>query len=187
MINIPPYNDRSDITVLPFEGISPRIHSSVFIASGARIIGDVEIGEQSSIWYNVVIRGDVHWIKIGVRTNIQDLVMCHVTNKKHPLTICNDVTIGHSAVLHGSTINDKVLVGMGAILLDKSVIGTNSIVAAGTVVKEGFVVPEGVLIAGVPGKIIRDLNDDEKLYSAKGAANYKGYVERFIKSGFELY
>ena len=97
---------RTDITVIPFEGIHPRIDPSVFIAAGARIIGDVEIGELSSVWFNVVIRGDVHSITIGRRTNIQDLVMCHVTHRRYPLTIGDDVTVGHSAVLHGAVTRE---------------------------------------------------------------------------------
>lgn len=185
MENISLYKNRTDISVTMFEGVSPQIHESVFIAAGARILGDVTIGEKSSVWYNVVIRGDVHWIKIGTRTNIQDLTMCHVTNQKHPLTIGNDVTVGHSAVLHGCTVGDKVLIGMGAILLDKCVIGENSIVAAGAVIREGFEVPAGVLIAGVPGKIIRELSQTEMDYAAKGASNYEGYVARFRKSGYK--
>jgi carbonic anhydrase/acetyltransferase-like protein (isoleucine patch superfamily) len=174
---------RDDITIIPFEGKSPVIHPSVFIASGARIIGDVEIGEQSSVWFNVVIRGDVHYIRIGTRTNIQDLTMCHVTHRKHPLVIGNDVTVGHSAVLHGTTIHDRVLIGMGAKVLDRSVVGSNSLIAAGSVVREGFEVPEGVLVAGVPAKIIRELTDAERGAVAQGALNYESYIERYRAGG----
>jgi carbonic anhydrase/acetyltransferase-like protein (isoleucine patch superfamily) len=168
-----------DITIMPFEGISPRIHPSVFIAAGARIIGDVEIGEGASVWFNVVIRGDVHFIRIGQRTNIQDLTMCHVTHKRHALVIGDDVTVGHSAVLHGATIHDKVLVGMGAKVLDRAVVGSSSLIAAGAVVREGFTVPEGTLVAGVPAKVIRDLTDEERAQVAQGAVNYQSYVERY--------
>ncbi len=177
------YSLRTDITVMPFEGIEPRIHPSVFIASGARIIGDVEIGELSSVWFNVVIRGDVHRIRIGGRTNIQDLTMCHVTNKKFALTIGNDVTVGHSAVLHGTTIHDRVLIGMGAKVLDGSVVESESLVAAGAVVREGFRVPAGTLAAGVPAKVIRELTDEERASVARGAVNYEGYIARFRSSG----
>jgi gamma-carbonic anhydrase len=175
--------DRDDITIIPFEGKSPNIHPGVFIASGARIIGDVEIGEKSSVWFNVVIRGDVHYIKIGTRTNIQDLTMCHVTHRKYPLVIGNDVTVGHSAVLHGTTIHDRVLIGMGAKVLDRSVVGSNSLIAAGSVVREGFEVPEGVLVAGVPAKIIRELTDAERAAVAQGALNYESYIERYRAGG----
>ncbi len=174
---------RTDITIMPFEGIMPRIAPDVFIAPGARIIGDVEIGELSSVWFNVVIRGDVHYIRIGRRVNVQDLTMCHVTHKRHPLNIGDDVTIGHSAVLHGSTIHDRVLIGMGAKVLDRAVVGSNALVAAGAVVREGFVVPEGTLVAGIPAKVVRELNDEERAAVAQGALNYESYVARYRADG----
>ena len=177
--------ERSDITIMDFEGNSPQIHPSVFIASGARIIGDVEIEEESSIWFNVVIRGDVHSIRIGKRTNIQDLTMCHVTNRKFALNIGDDVTVGHSAVLHGATVHERILIGMGAIVLDDAVIESESIIAAGALVREGFRVPSGTLVAGVPARIIRELTDEEREGAAQGALNYAGYVERFRKSGVD--
>lgn len=170
---------RTDITVIPFEGVMPRIDPTVFIAAGARIIGDVEIGELSSVWFNVVLRGDVHFIRIGRRTNIQDLTMCHVTHKRFPLIVGNDVTVGHSAVLHGATIGDRVLVGMGATVLDNAVIGDESLIAAGAVVREGFQVPSGTLVAGIPAKVVRELTDAERRRVAEGATNYASYVERF--------
>lgn len=176
---------RTDITIIPFEGVAPRIDPSVFIAPGARIIGDVEIGETSSVWFNVVIRGDVNFIRIGRRTNIQDLTMCHVTHRKYSLVIGDDVTVGHSAVLHGATIGDRVLIGMGAKVLDRSTIGDESLVAAGAVVREGFQVPEGTLVAGVPAKVVRELTDDERKMVAQGALNYESYVARFRASGAE--
>ncbi len=166
----------SRISILPYKGKSPIIHESVFLADGVRITGDVEIGADSSVWFNTVIRGDVYHIRIGKRTNIQDLVMLHVTTDKYALHIGNDVTIGHSAVVHGCTVNDGALIGMGAILLDNCVIGEGSIVAAGTVVKEHFVVPPRTLVAGVPGVIVRELiPQDSAEYQAVGqrlAAHY---------------
>ena len=174
---------RHDITIIPFEGVSPRIHPSVFIAAGARIIGDVEIGEGSSVWFNVVLRGDVHSIRIGRRTNIQDLVMCHVTHKRYPLSVGDDVTVGHSAVLHGATIGDRVLIGMSATILDNAIIGDESLIAAGTVVREGFHVPNGTLVAGIPGKVVRELTDEERRRVAEGATNYESYVARFRAGG----
>ena len=185
MMNETTQLERVDITIMPFEGIAPRIHPSVFIAAGARIIGDVEIGEKSSIWFNVVVRGDVHWIRIGRRTNVQDLTMCHVTNRKHPLSIGDDVTVGHSAVLHGATIHDRVLIGMGATVLDAAVVESGSIVAAGALVRERFTVPEGTLVAGIPAKVVRELTDEEREGAAQGAINYEGYVKRFRDSGYE--
>jgi gamma-carbonic anhydrase len=174
---------RTDISILEFEGMTPRIDPTVFIAAGARIIGDVTIGTGSSVWFNVVIRGDVNTITIGDRTNIQDLTMCHVTHRKYALTIGSDVTVGHSAILHGATIGDRVLIGMGATVLDNSTVGSNSLVAAGAVVREGFAVPEGVLVAGVPAKVIRELSEEERAAVARGAVNYESYVDRFRRSG----
>ncbi|MCU0424457.1 MAG: gamma carbonic anhydrase family protein [Candidatus Kapabacteria bacterium] len=149
-------------TVIPFNGITPRIHDSVTIFDGVRITGDVEIGEDCTIWYNSVIRGDVNFIRIGKRTNVQDLSMLHVTHEKYPLHIGNDVTLGHSVVVHGCTIHDHALIGMGARVLDGVVVNSHSIVAAGAIVRERFIVPEGVLVAGIPAKIIRDLTDDDR-------------------------
>lgn len=176
---------RTDITIMPFEGITPRIHPSVFIAAGARIIGDVVIGALSSIWFNVVIRGDVHAIRIGRRTNVQDLTMCHVTHRRFALTIGDDVTIGHSAILHGATIGDRVLIGMGATVLDNAVVGDESLIAAGAVVREGFRVPNGTLVAGVPARVVRELSDEERSRVAEGATNYESYVARFRAGGAE--
>jgi carbonic anhydrase/acetyltransferase-like protein (isoleucine patch superfamily) len=165
--------------ILPYNGIYPKIDESVLICEGVQIIGDVEIGKESSIWFNTVIRGDVNYIRIGERTNVQDLSMLHVTYKKYPLIIGNDVTIGHSVTLHGCTVKDFVLIGMGAILLDNCVINSNSLIAAGALVKEKFIVPEGVLVAGVPGKIVRDLTLQEIEKVKRGAKNYLMYVETY--------
>ena len=167
--------------IIPYQNIKPKIHESVLIAEGAYIIGDVEIGKDSSIWYNTVIRGDVNYIRIGERTNIQDLTMVHVTYKKYPTFIGNDISIGHSAVIHGCTIKDFVVVGMGAKILDDALINSNSFIAAGSVVKEKFVVPEGTLVAGVPAKIVRDLRLDEVEKIKQNAKNYLFYVEQYKK------
>jgi carbonic anhydrase/acetyltransferase-like protein (isoleucine patch superfamily) len=166
-------------TIIEYGGIIPTIHESVFIAHGAVILGDVHVGRDSSIWYNVVIRGDVHWIRIGERTNIQDLAMLHCTYKKYPLSIGNDVTIGHHAMLHGCTIEDAVLVGMNATVLDRAVVGHHSIIGAGSVVREGFAVPSGTLVAGVPAKVVRDLRDDEVSKLEQSAQNYINYVAEY--------
>jgi carbonic anhydrase/acetyltransferase-like protein (isoleucine patch superfamily) len=167
----------SNVSLLSYKGISPRIHSSVFLADGVRITGDVEIGRDSSVWFNTVMRGDVFHIRIGERTNIQDLVMLHVTTDTYPLIIGNDVTIGHSAIVHGCTVHDGALIGMGAILLDNCVIGEGSIIAAGTVVKEHFIVPPRTLVAGVPGHIIRHLAPHDDIeYQSVGVRLAKHYV-----------
>jgi gamma-carbonic anhydrase len=166
-------------SIITFKGITPKIHPSVFICGGVRIIGDVEIGQDCSVWFNTVIRGDVNFIRIGDRTNIQDLSMLHVTYKTHPLIIGNDVTIGHSVTLHGCTVRDSCLIGIGARCLDGSIISSHSMVAAGALVREKFTVPEGVLVAGVPAKIIRDLSPLENENMEHIAARYINYVKEY--------
>lgn len=165
-----------------YEGKEPKIDDSVFIADGVKIIGEVEIGKDASIWYNSVIRGDVNYIKIGELSNVQDLSMLHVTNKKWPLIIGNKVTIGHSVKLHGCVIEDLVLIGIGAIVLDGAIVQTKSMVAAGAVVKPGFVVPSGKLVAGIPAKVVRDLTDAEIADLEQSAQRYKKYSEITINS-----
>ncbi len=165
--------------IISYKGITPKIHDSVFLCDGVKIIGDVEIGKDSSVWYNCVIRGDVNYIRIGERTNIQDLSMFHVQNGTHPLIIGNDISIAHSVTLHGCILNDKSLIGIGAIILNGAVVSSNSIVAAGALVKENFIVPSGVLVAGVPAKIIRDLTIEEIEMIGRTAKNYVNYVDEY--------
>ena len=143
----------------PNRGILPRVHPTAFIDLSAQVIGDVEIGEESSVWMCVVIRGDVNRIRIGRRSNVQDGTIVHVMKDTHPTTIADDVTIGHAAVVHGCTIEDRCLIGMGAILLNGVVVGSGSIVAAGTLLPEGTQVPPRSLIMGSPGKVRRTLSD----------------------------
>jgi len=145
----------------PFRGVWPRVHQTAFIDDSAQVIGDVEIGEESSVWMNVVIRGDVNHIRIGRRTNVQDGSVVHVMIRTHPTTIGDNVTIGHAAVVHGSTIEDHCLIGMGAILLNGSHVGAGSIVAAGTLLVEGMKVPPRSLVMGSPGKVRRVLGDSD--------------------------
>ncbi len=176
------YRLENEQKLFPYENYYPKIHHSVFLASGVKIIGNVEIGAGSSIWYNVVIRGDVHYIKIGEMTNIQDLSMLHVTNGKYPLNIGNKVTIGHSVKLHGCTLQDLCLIGIGAIVLDGATVEENSMVAAGAVVIPNFIVPSGKLVAGVPAKVVRDLSDYEIADLESSALRYKKYSEITINS-----
>lgn len=171
-----------NIKIYNYLELKPGIDSTVFLAPGVKIIGDVQIGKFSSVWFNSVIRGDVNYIKIGDMSNIQDCSMLHVTNETHPLIIGNKVTIGHSVKLHGCEINDLALVGIGAIVLDGVIIETHSMVAAGSVVKPNFIVPTGKLVAGVPAKIVRDLTKEEMDYFEKSANNYKEYAEKTSKS-----
>lgn len=144
-----------------FRGIHPIIASHCFIADNATIIGNVTIGEHSSVWFNTVIRGDVDKITIGHHTNIQDLTMVHVTGGLACTNIGNYVTIGHSAVIHGCTIGDRCLIGMNATVLDYAVIGEDSIIAAGAVVAPGMIVPPRSMVVGVPGKIKKTLSEEE--------------------------
>ena len=168
--------------LFPFKKFYPKIAKNVFLAPGVKIIGNVEIGEDSSVWYNTVIRGDVHYIKIGAFTNIQDCSMLHVTSGRFPLNIGSKVTIGHSVNLHGCTIYDLCLVGIGAIVLDGAVLEEKSMVSAGSVVTPNFTVPTGKLVAGVPAKIIRDLKQAEIDDLGNLPYRYKKYSEEAIES-----
>jgi len=142
------------------------------------IVGDVRIGEESSIWFNAVLRGDINEIRIGRRTNIQDLSVLHVT-KDHPVHIGSGVTVGHHAVIHGATVEDFCLIGMGAILLDNVRVGSHSLVAAGSLVREGFAIPEGVLVAGTPAVVKRTLNAKERSSLEESARNYVRYAQSY--------
>jgi gamma-carbonic anhydrase len=152
----------------------PRVHPTAYIDDSAQVIGDVEIGDESSVWMAVVIRGDVHRIRIGSRSNVQDGTVVHVMKDTHATTIGNDVTIGHAAVVHGCTIEDRCLIGMGAILLNGAVIGSGSIVAAGALVVEGLQVPPRSLVMGSPARVKRALTDTE-------VAEIQMYADRYVK------
>jgi carbonic anhydrase/acetyltransferase-like protein (isoleucine patch superfamily) len=143
----------------PYRGLRPRVHPTAYIDDSAQVIGDVEIGEESSVWMCVVVRGDVNRIRIGRRSNVQDGTIVHVMKDTHPTLIADDVTIGHGAVVHGCTIEDRCLIGMGAILLNGVTVGSGSIVAAGTLLPEGTQVPPRSLVMGAPGKVRRTLSD----------------------------
>jgi carbonic anhydrase/acetyltransferase-like protein (isoleucine patch superfamily) len=149
------------------------VHPSAFIDQSAQVIGDVEIGEDSSVWMCVVIRGDVHRIRIGKRSNVQDGTIIHGMKDTHPTTIGDDVTIGHGAVVHGCTIEDRCLVGMRAVLLNGVSVGTGSIVAAGTLLPEGTHVPPRSLVMGSPGKVRRTLADSD-------LAEIRAYADRYV-------
>ncbi len=176
----------NEVKLFPFNKTVPKLDESVFIASGSKIIGDVEIGKDSSVWYNTVVRGDVNYIRIGERTNVQDCSMLHVTNKRFPLIIGNDVTIGHSVTLHGCILKDFCLIGMNAVVLDGAVIEERAMVAAGSVVRPGFIVPTGKLAAGVPAKIIRDLSNDEMQEFERSSNRYIKYTETTVESLIEF-
>lgn len=167
---------------LAYNNISPKLDSSVFVAGGAKIIGDVEIGPDSGIWFNAVIRGDVNTVRIGSRTNIQDGCILHVTNDTAPLRIGNDVTVGHGAILHGCIIADRTLVGMGAIILDNAKINSYTLVAAGALVLSNAEFPEGVLIAGMPAKVMRQLTAVERTMIEDSATHYVEYAGQYRRS-----
>ncbi len=171
---------RMMIMKLTYNGKFPEIHKGVFIASGAIVIGDVVIGENSSIWFNTVIRGDENYIRIGSRTNVQDNCVLHITHKTQPLFVGDDTTIGHSAVVHGCRIKNMCLIGIGAIVLDGSVVGEQSIVAAGSVVKEGMIVPPRTLVAGIPAVVKRDLTQEDIDYIMSLANNYVEVAKSYL-------
>ncbi len=149
-----------------------KIHETAFVAPRSDVIGDVEIGELSSIWFQVVIRGDVNSIRIGMRTNIQDHSMLHVTRKTSPLRVGDDVTVGHRVLLHGCTIGSRVLVGMGAIIMDDAEIGDDCVIGAGALVTRGKKIPSGSLVMGAPGKVAREINPEERAFLLQSSENY---------------
>jgi len=144
--------------ILPVKGKSPELGKNCFVAPNATIVGDVVMGDECSVWFNAVIRGDVHYIKIGNKVNIQDGAIIHCTFLKHPTNIGNNVSIGHNAMVHGCTIHDNVLIGMGSIVMDQCVVQSNSIIAAGAVVLEGTIVEAGTIYAGVPAKKVKEVS-----------------------------
>ena len=146
-------------TILSLQGKDPQFGENCFIAPNATIAGDVTMGNECSIWFNAVLRGDVHYIKMGNKVNVQDGAVIHCTYLKHPTTIGNNVSIGHNALVHGCTIHDNVLIGMGSIVMDGCVVHSNSIVAAGAVVLEGTIVEEGSIYAGVPAKKVKMVSE----------------------------
>ena len=145
-------------TILPLFDKHPQFGRNCFVAPNATIIGDVIMGDDCSIWFNAVVRGDVHYIRIGNKVNIQDGAVIHCTYEKNPTNIGNNVSIGHNAIVHGCTVRDNVLIGMGAIVMDRCDIQSNTIIAAGSVVLEGTVVEEGSIYAGVPAKKVKDID-----------------------------
>ncbi len=167
--------------IRPYRAIVPRIHPTAFVDETAQVIGDVEIDEESSIWMNVVVRGDVNWIRIGRRTNIQDGSVVHVMRDTHPTTIGDDVTVGHGAILHGCRVGARCLVGMGAILLNGVEVGSDCIVAAGTLLAENTRIPAGSLVMGSPGRMKRELRPDEVQSIKDYAARYVGYRLDYMK------
>ena len=163
-----------------FQGVLPKVPKSVFVEDTAVVIGDVVLGEGCSIWFHAVVRGDVNHIRVGDRTNVQDLCVLHVTHDTHPLVIGSDVTIGHHVVLHGCTIKDRVLIGMGAIIMDGAVIGEDSVVGAGALVTENTKVAPRSLVLGSPAKVKRTVTDKELAWIRESAENYVKYARQYL-------
>lgn len=168
-----------------YRGKWPQIAASAYIDPAAVVIGDVVIGEDSSVWPMTVVRGDVHSIRIGARTNVQDGCVLHVMKDQYSLVLGDDVTVGHSATLHGCTIESSVLIGMGCIVLNGAVIGTGSIIAAGTLITERTVIPAGSLVMGSPGKVKRAVSAIERDSIARYAERYAGYKEVYRSEAME--
>lgn len=162
--------------ILPVNGVSPQFGQNFFAADNATIVGDARFGNDCSVWFQAVVRGDVHYIRIGNKVNVQDGAILHCTYQKAPLNIGNNVSIGHRAIVHGCTIQDNVLIGMGAIVMDHAVIGENSIIAAGAVVLENTIVEPGSIYAGTPAKKVKEVNQE----------NFKNLIER-IGNNYVMY
>jgi len=165
--------------LLVFQNKMPRIHSSAYIVKSAAVIGDVVIGAESSIWFNAVIRGDVNYIRIGKRTNIQDGCVLHVAREKYPLTIGDEVTVGHNATLHACTIQSRCLIGMGATIMDGATIGENCIVGAGSLVTPSTTIQPGSLVIGAPAKVKRQLTENEIRSILASADHYVNDIKTY--------
>jgi carbonic anhydrase/acetyltransferase-like protein (isoleucine patch superfamily) len=168
--------------VRAFAGKEPRVGERVFVADNAAVIGDVEIGNDCSIWYSVTIRGDVNFIRIGSRTNIQDGTAIHVNHDRHPTVIAEEVTIGHAAIVHGCTVHRGALIGMGSRVLDGAVVGESALVGAGALVPEGMDVPPRTLVVGVPARVKRPLTDEELARLDQSWRNYVALKEKYLAS-----
>ncbi len=164
----------------PFKEKTPKVDSSALIMESAQVIGDVEIGEESSVWFNAVVRGDVNYIRIGNHTNIQDGCVLHVARKTHPLIVGDEVTVGHNVTLHACTIGPRCLIGMGAIVMDGAEIGENSIVGAGALVTSGTKVPPNSMVLGSPATVKRTLTEAEIRGIRESAAHYVGDIETYL-------
>jgi len=162
--------------ILPVKDKRPHFGKNCYLAENATIVGDVEMGNDCSVWFTAVVRGDVHYIKIGNKVNIQDGAIIHCTYQKYPTNIGNFVSIGHRAILHGCTIEDNVLIGMGAIVMDNVLVKSNSIIAAGSVVLENTIVESGSIYAGIPAKKVKDIDEQ----------NFKNLIER-IGNNYTMY
>ncbi len=169
--------------IRPYRSVLPRIDPTAFVDDTAQVVGDVEIGAESSLWMNVVVRGDVNWIRIGRRSNLQDGTIVHVMRGTHPTTIGDEVTAGHGVILHGCTVHSRCLIGMGALLLNGVEVGPDCIIAAGTLLAEDAKIPPGSLVMGRPGKVKRPLTADEIASIKDYADRYVGYRLEYMRNG----
>jgi carbonic anhydrase/acetyltransferase-like protein (isoleucine patch superfamily) len=165
-----------------YNGISPRVHSTCYVDQSAQLIGDVELGEHASVWMNAVLRGDVSSIRVGANSNVQDCCVLHGMKDKYSVNVGEWVTVGHSVTLHGCTVHDRCLIGMGAVILNNAKIGGGSIIAAGTVIPENTEVAPQSLWMGVPGKFKKKLDADAQEVIMRYAKNYLGYTEEYRKA-----
>lgn len=172
--------------IRPFQGMAPRIGSRVFVADSALVMGDVQLGDDASVWFNCVIRGDVNFIRIGARANVQDACCIHVTNGKYPTILEDEVSVAHNVMLHGCTIKRGAMIGMSTTIMDGAVIGEGCLVAAGSLVKEGFVAPPNTLVSGWPATVKGELKDAQKALVAKIWTNYVRYKEAYFEDGWPL-
>jgi carbonic anhydrase/acetyltransferase-like protein (isoleucine patch superfamily) len=163
-----------------YKGISPTVPPSCYVDESAQLIGDVVLGENASVWMNAVLRGDVHFIRVGANSNIQDCSVLHGMLNQWPVIVGDWVTVGHSVTLHGCVVEDRCLIGMGVVILNGARIGAGSIIAAGTVIPEGTVIEPGSLVMGVPGKVRKQLSESDQETILRYAQNYLGYKETYL-------
>ena len=169
--------------IVPFDGITPRIDATAYVHGSAHVIGDVEIGAEASVWFNVVVRGDVHHVRIGARTNLQDHVTIHVSKGRWPSLVGEDVTVAHGVILHGCVIADRCLIGIGAIILDGAELEADCMIAAGSLVAPRTKIPAGHLAMGSPAKVVRPLRQEELAHLRQSAANYVGHAASYRAQG----
>ena len=169
--------------LIALEDLAPVVHASAYVHSSAHVIGDVHLGAESSVWFHSVLRGDVHRIRIGARTNIQDNSTIHVTHDRHATVVGDEVTVGHNVVLHGCTVGARCLIGIGAIVLDRCVIGDDCLIGAGALLTPGTTVEPGHLVLGSPARVIRPISDAERQHLRQSAAGYVANAARYRAAG----
>ncbi len=172
--------------IRPFQGMVPQLGSRIFVADNALVLGDVEIGDDTSIWFNCVVRGDVNWIRIGARANIQDMCCIHVTNAKWPTIVEDEVSLAHNVMLHGCTLRRGALVGMSTTIMDGAEVGEGCLVAAGSLLREGFRSPPHTLVAGWPAEVKKDLTPSQRELVASIWGRYVRYKEAYFQDGWPV-